>query len=31
MRCPRCDSELEEGQKFCHKCGMRMEVRPEEK
>lgn len=28
MKCPKCNSELREGAKFCTKCGQKMEVAP---
>lgn len=30
MRCPNCNSVLEEGALFCQECGARVEVQPEE-
>ena len=28
MKCPKCNSELREGAKFCTKCGQKIEVAP---
>jgi hypothetical protein len=27
MKCPQCNNSLKEGQKFCNKCGMKIEAR----
>ena len=29
MKCPKCGAELKEGQKFCMKCGTRVDVNPQ--